>query len=166
MINAPLTQQVAPPARTAELWWALEVSVREACVLRIEGREPEALAILQQELPPLIEQWSRSAGLATADCQQKLREMFSRVQQEVSTASICKRLVLQSFAPGVGRRGATSEPVHVQRRIPLADIPGMLDALEEGERTAAFRRRHFPSPVSRPALAAAGSRSLSVSTIH
>jgi hypothetical protein len=44
--------------------------------------------------------------------------------------------------------------VQVSRRVPLADIPGMLDALEEGERTAAFRRQYFPSNAHR--LGAAG----------
>ncbi len=167
MTKASFTEHVAPLTRTAEeLWWAIEVSVREACVLRIERREPEAIMILQQELPQLIEPWSRNTGLPSAVCQQKLRLLFTRVQQEVATALVCKRLVLQSIAPGKGRHGEMSESVHVNRNVPLDDIPDMLDALEEGERTAAFRRQHFHSAAHRPLLAAAGNRSLSASTIH
>lgn len=143
-------------ARTTELWQAVESSIREACVLRAEGREPAAIEILQHKLPPLVSEWSRGTGLPGEHCQTMLREMIAQVQQQVATAAICRRLVLQSVSPGAARTAGRSESVHVSRRVPFADIPGMLDALEEGERMAAFRRQHFPSHAA--ALVPAGAR--------
>lgn len=147
------TPSHAPTAQSAEHWRVLEDTVREACVLRAEGREALATAIVQDRLPELIGQWSRGAGLARERCQQELRELFARVQQQVTTATICKRLVLQSVDPQAPRGGEASAPVHISRRVPIDDIPGMLDALDEGERTVAFRRQHFQSTARRPQTA-------------
>jgi hypothetical protein len=124
-------------------------------MLRAEGREPAAIQILQHSLPPLVAEWSRGAGKPSEQCQQRLRELIAQVQQQVATAAMCKRLVLRSVAPERPRTEARSEAVQVSRRVPLADIPGMLDALEEGERTAAFRRQYFPSNAHRLGAAAA-----------
>jgi hypothetical protein len=151
-----LTTQTVPPARSAEFWPEIEESVLEACMLRAEGRESEAIAILQNKLPPLIGRWSRGAGLPAEYCQQVLRELFARVQQQVATAAICKRFVLRSVIPGVARPSAVPQPVEVRRRVPIDDIPGMLDALDEGERVAMLRRNIFPTTTVRaqPVLAA------------
>lgn len=144
MQNA-LTPLTALPARTAELWRAIEDSVCEACVLRAEGREPEAIIIVQQKLPAMIAHWSRGAGLAAEHCRQTLRELFARVQQQVATATICKRLVLRSVDAAAPVRDVNSQHVQIRRRVPLDDIPAMLDALDESERSAVFRRQNFPS---------------------
>jgi hypothetical protein len=77
------------------------------------------------------------------------------VQQQVATATICKRLVLQSVDPRAPRRGEASAPVQIRRRVPLDDITGMLDALDEGERMAAVSRQNFPSMTNRPQAALA-----------
>lgn len=140
-----IAQPPQKSASPADLWWAIEVSVREVCVLRAERREPEAVAVLQGDLPKLIANWSRTVGLPGPTCQQHLRDLFSRVQREVATAAVCKRLVLQSINPARGYRGLPSDQIHIQRRVRITDIPDMLDALEEGERSAAFRRQHLPS---------------------
>ncbi len=150
-----LTPHIAPPSRTAELWRSIEESVSEACVLRAEGREAEAIAIVQGKLPALISVWSRGAGISGEECQQVLRELFARVQQQVATATVCKRLVLQSVDPRAPRRGEASAPVQIRRRVPLDDITGMLDALDEGERMAAVSRQNFPSITNRPQAALA-----------
>ncbi len=127
-------------------------------MLRAEGRESEAVAILQHRLPGLITAWSRGSGLAGERCQMMLRELFARVQQQVATAKICKRLVLQSLGADESRAEGSaprSAPLQVRRRVPLDDIPGMLDALDEDERITAFRRQNFPSSVRRPQAALA-----------
>lgn len=148
-----LSPTLAPPARTAELWRLIEASVSEACVLRAEGREPEAIAIVQGKLPAFISEWSRGAGHSSERCQTVLRDLFARVQQQVATATICKRLVLQSFEPAATRSGAAATVGQIRRRVPLDDIPGMLDALDEDEREATFRRQNFPSQSRRPQAA-------------
>jgi hypothetical protein len=155
MIPATTTSPSSPAVRTAELWQAVESSIREACLLRAEGREPAAIQILQHALPPLVAEWSRGAGKPSAQCQQLLRELIAQVQQQVATAAMCKRLVLRSVAPQAAQPEGRSEAVRLSRRVPLADIPGMLDALEEGERTAAFRRHYFPSNAQRLGAAVA-----------
>lgn len=149
------TLPAVSPLSTNELWRSIEQFVSEACVLRAEGREAEAIVIVQQTLPPLVAQWSRGAGMATEQCQQALRELFARVQQQVATAAICKRLVLQSVEAGATDRVTPGARFQIHRRVPLDDIPAMLDALDEGERAATFRRQYFPSHAARsqPALA-------------
>ena len=141
--------------RTNELWCTIERSVAEACLLRAEGRNPEAITIVQQTLPSLIAEWSRCSGLSSEHCQRTLRELFARVQQQVSTATLCKRLVLQSVASGEAAREATPERFQIKRRVPLHDIPAMLDALDEGERAAQFRQQNFSTRAVRftPAMA-------------
>ncbi len=133
----------APASRSAELWRAIEDNVREACLLRAEDREAEAILILQETLPPLIGDWSRTAGLEVPAAQQALREMFARVQQQVANAALCRRLVLRSLgqtaAPGpVPAPAATFQ---LRRRVPIGDVPGMLDALGETERAQSAGRR-------------------------
>lgn len=133
----------------------IEGHVSDACLLRAEGREEAAIAILKDTLPALIAAWSRQAGLPGEQCQAILRELFARIQQQVATAAICKRLVLQSMAPVTPDRAPAPRPGQLRRRVPLHDIPGMLDALDESERSAAFRLQHFPSNSRPPNLALA-----------
>ncbi|MBI5690233.1 MAG: hypothetical protein HZC55_09035 [Verrucomicrobia bacterium] len=135
----------APPApassaRCGELWNAIEEGVREACLLRAEAREREAARLLQQELPPLIAEWSRGCGLAVPAAQQALRDLFTRVQRQVADAWLSRRLVLHSL----GRADsppAASGGFQLRRRIPIDDIPGMLDALGVDHPTPAMGRR-------------------------
>jgi hypothetical protein len=150
-----LTPHLAPPERTAEQWRSIEAAVTEACLLRAEGREAEAIAIVQGTLPAMISGWSRGAGIPSEQCQTVLRELFARVQQQVATATICKRLVLQSIDSAAVRHAPVAAPVQLRRRVPLDDIPGMLDALDEDERAATFRRQNFPSNARRPHAALA-----------
>jgi len=49
-----------------------------------------------------------------------------------------------------------SDRVVIRRRhIPIDDIPGMLDALDQDERSSGLRRQNFPSPALRHPLALA-----------
>ena len=130
--------------------------MREACVLRAEGREADATAMLRDAVQPLIAQWARTSGLTTPECQQALRVLFARVQEQVATAVVCKRMVLRS-AEVQARLGARpSGAVQVHRRVPIGDIPGMLDALDEGERMAALQGREFSSVTASPTEGSAG----------
>ena len=153
MTSATLAPMPGPSASNADVWSSLESAAREACVLRAEGREAEALAVLGERLPGLIEVWSAGAGLTTEKAKQALRDMFTRVQQQVATASIARRLVLSSIqvrpevgsvpgtaslTPGEAAVMRTGSRVSLHRRVPIGDIRGMLDALDEGERMAAL----------------------------
>jgi hypothetical protein len=152
-----LPPQPNPTVVTTDLWREIEESVREACILRAEGRETESMRILQTDLPAMIAAWSRGTGRPAEVCQQELRELFARVQQQVATATICKRLVLRSVeAPRALAQDGSERVVIRRRHIPLDDIPGMLDALDEDERSAGLRLSPLSSPVSRPPLALAG----------
>ncbi len=144
LASPPSAPLAASTARSAELWRAIEDNVREACLLRAEDREAEAILILQETLPPLIGDWSRTAGLDVPAAQQALREMFARVQQQVANAALCRRLVLRSLGQSAAPvpLPAPAATFQLRRRVPLGDVPGMLDALGETERaqSAAGRR--------------------------
>lgn len=154
MLTAPATLP-APTSSTSELWRAIEQAANEACLLRSEGQEAAAIKVLQTTLPPLITEWSRTCGQETEACRQALRELFARVQQQVATAAICRRMVMRMFVPPGRGRVAATEPVQLRQRVPIDDIGGMLDALEENERMTAFRHQYFPSTVSAPVAALA-----------
>jgi hypothetical protein len=166
MLAASAPAPFVPPVRSGELWRATEDAVREACLLRAEGRAAEAAEILQHRLPPLIAEWSRTAGRTPDACRQALREMFARVQEQVTTATACKRLVLRSLGANPAPAAPPTGRLEVRRRVPLHDIPGMLDALDEEERAAASRRNPFPAASRPPIPAAIAGRNLSVSTIQ
>lgn len=161
MLNA--TVPATPLQREeASLWTALEDAVREACTLRAEGLEKDAIRILQEVLPAMIARWSRAAGRPSTECQQRLRELFARVQQQVATAQVCKRLVLRSLETSNNEARLSPSAVQLQRRVPIDDIPGMLDALDERERLATHRRDNFLPATRTPATAgAAAGRTLS-----
>ncbi len=166
MVTSSASTQIAPPVRHGELWRVIEDAVREACLLRAEGRPDEAAEILQHRLPPMIAEWSRTSGRTPDACRQSLRDMFARVQEQVTTATACKRLVLRSLGAAPAAEAAPTGRLGMRRRVPLHDIPGMLDALDEEARAAAFRRSPFPSASRPPVPAALAGRSLSVSTIQ
>lgn len=162
MLNATLPTHPQSQAGEGPLWMALEDAVREACTLRAEGLEKEAMRILQEVLPAMIARWSRATGRPAAECQQRLRELFARVQQQVATAQVCKRLVLRSLETASPEMRLPTGAVRLQRRVPLDDIPGMLDALDEGERLVVPRRTPFLPATRSPAPAgAAAGRTLS-----
>ena len=156
-MQATLSPQPAATVVTTGLWREIDEAVREACILRAEGREAESMRILQDQLPGLISAWSRGTGRPAETLQQELRELFARVQQQVATATICKRLVMREVdGPRAMPQDGSDRVIIRRRHIPLDDIPGMLDALDEDERSSGLRRQKFPSPVLRHPLAIAG----------
>lgn len=143
----------------ASIWQQIEHGVREACMMRGEGRTAEATALLQTALPPLIRDWSENSGLPGETCRAELRALFAKVQDRVAKAMMSRRSVLASIRADNVRAGASvSSALHVNRRIPLDDVPDMLDALQDSERAAvAARGDYFSTPSSRSlAIAAAG----------
>ena len=147
---APMSLAVAEPSRhlvrdAASLWKQIEEGVRESCMMRCEGREAEAIALLQDTLPPLIREWSATCGSSADVCRDVLRQLFARAQEQVSAAMLSRRLVLASIRTDNVRAGTTSS-LYLQRRIPIGNVPDMLDALEEAERTAVLRSQHFSTP--------------------
>lgn len=153
--------------RTAALWDEIDRTVRESCALRCERRDDEAATLLQHTLPALIREWSAGAGRSREDCRAALRQLFADAQERVATALLCKRLVIGSL--GGSDSSPTSAPahasasrpaagqLHLRRRVPIDDIAGMLDALDENERVGRFLRQPFPtaSRAPLPALALA-----------
>lgn len=154
MEKHPLTLLTETDRAAAVVWRLIESGLRESCVLRAEGREVEALVILQQRLPALIREWSAGCGRSTESCRSALRELFTRAQAQVAAAVLTRRLVLSSLQADLPLRG-TLPGVHLNQRIPLTDINGMLDALHAAECAEIFRRRFALSSTATPFLGAA-----------
>jgi len=159
----------AQPTLRADLadarWAELEHWTLEACILRAEGREQDAVRILQDRMPALIRDWSVQSRLSKPEIQTRLRRMMAEKQDFITRGLAQRRLITSallaetqenpaSLPPALARRAASaaSTPVALRRHIPLDDIPGMLDGLAEAEREA---RREALWPLRSPATLAA-----------
>ena len=149
------------------LWRLIAGHLREACILRRQGRHHAATAILERELPPLIREWSAQCALPTEEAKARLNQLFSDEQARVESHWIIARFLAANNAPGnaadrlvafpaapaVAPSGmqsffaappsqATSAamffPAIAPRRIPVADVVDMIDASQELARTAAL----------------------------
>ena len=140
---------LASPSATAEaLWCQIEENTREACLLRQEGREAEAVALLQGRLPSIIRAWSNASGHSPEACRERLRTFFQEQQERVRCAAlqrklivdeVCSRLKVSARASRVAApvsMGSTPGPVQLRRRVAIDDVVGMLDALREAEESA------------------------------
>ena len=145
---------LSPGRHPSSIWNQIEEGVRESCVMRCEGRAQDAAAMLQETLPTLIREWSAQSGATAEDCRQTLRQLFSKAQEQVAAAMLSRRLVLASIRRDNVGCGA-SGTLYLRRRIPIDDVPDMLDALQESERTAFSREQDFLVPSSRPFAALA-----------
>lgn len=145
------TQVASSPVRASGLWQQIVEITREACVLRQEERESEAVVLLQQKLPPIIRSWSASCGAPADTCRQRLRELFASEQEQMRAALMQRRLIVDEVVSRLQVRAAATNattsasavvltdatrPVQLRRRIPFNDVEGMLDALQEAERGA------------------------------
>ncbi|HEU5080396.1 MAG TPA: hypothetical protein VFT72_14385 [Opitutaceae bacterium] len=133
--------------KASKLWQEIVGTTREACLLRQEGREQEAVDLLQQQLPVTIRQWSNSCGESPERCREMLRELFAREQEAARIAAlqrrlivdeVCSRLQVQRNAnDSVEGRVVVKEalrPLQLRHRVPIDDVVGMLDALQQAER--------------------------------
>ncbi len=155
------TNRTASKEYTAEDRWA-EITqwTLEACTLRAEGREGEAIAILQEKMPALINEWSVICGLRTAEVQQRLRAMLAETQSFVARGLAQRRIITAQIVDQY--RPVPANPDHaptnarpavgLRRHVAVGDITGMLDGLAEAERES--RREQF-WPVRSPATYAA-----------
>ena len=154
MEKYPLTLLTETNRDSAVVWRLIESGLRESCVLRAEGREIEALIILQKQLPALIREWSAGCDRSTESCRSALRDLFTKAQAQVAAAVLTRRLVLSSLPTDRPLRG-TRPGVQLIQRIPLTDINGMLDALHDAECAEISRGRFSMSSTVTPFLGAA-----------
>lgn len=121
------------------LWNEIVRWTYETCILRKEGKEDRVSSLLQDRLPTLIRAWSSRSGLAPDACKEQLRALFNRVQEQVELGFIQRRLIVEEVCSRLGTkafaavRPPTPASVGLRRRVPLDDIPDMLDALAEAE---------------------------------
>ncbi len=166
------TVKNVPQVEPADARWAeLERWTLEACVLRAEGREAEAVRVLQERMPSLIRDWSTHCRLPKPSIQERLRRMFADKQDFVARGLAQRRLITSeliargrdieasiprpanaSSAQGSGASVRSTAPVGLRQRVPLGDVVGMLDGLAEAEREA---RREAIWPLRSPATFAA-----------
>lgn len=88
---------------------------------------------MDHTLPRLIRDWSDACGLAVAERKEQLQALFAQVQERVATAIISRRLAEDDVPAAERRSRILSRPVQLTRRIPIHDVAGMLDALNEVE---------------------------------
>ncbi len=122
-------------------WAELERWTLEACLLRAEGREAEAVGVLQERIPGLIRAWSEAAGLARPVVQERLRTMFADAQRFVARGLAHRRLITAELAGRAEGRPTVAAGVAgsggrlgLRRAVAVDDVVGMLDGLAEAER--------------------------------
>lgn len=130
------------------LWREISEAAHESCVLRCSGRLREAKQIMEHTLPLVIREWSQACGLPVAERKQRLQKLFDQVQERVASAVISRRLAEEALPADEVRRRHVGRPMQLNRRIPIDDIAGMLDALNDLER----RWNPAPRSLSKPAL--------------
>lgn len=67
------------------LWRQVVADYRQACVLRREGREPEAGKLIDEKLPGSIAAWSKADSRSPADKKTVLEAMFETEQTSIET---------------------------------------------------------------------------------
>jgi hypothetical protein len=160
---APRIEQ--PTAEADRLWREIAVHLREACILRRQGRHQAASMILERELPPLVRSWAAECVLPSEEAKARLNRLFNDEQARVESHWIIARFLkdertadsavrhLAAFPTdvGPGQHSPLSNPASAQamffpaiapRRIPIADVVDMIDAARDLERAAA--RSAFP----------------------
>ena len=164
---SPVLNTEQATAEAERLWRLIAGHLREACILRRQGRHHAAAEILEHELPPLIRQWSTECALPTAEAKARLNQLFTDEQARVESHWIIARFLAANNAPGPATDRlvafpsapaglppgtqtlfaspaphATSAamffPAIAPRRIPVADVVDMIDASQEIARTAAL----------------------------
>ena len=147
------------------LWRLIAGHLREACILRRQGRHHAATAILERELPSLIREWSAQCALPTEEAKARLNQLFSDEQARVESHWIIARFLTDKTTPvasvdrlvafpaalpgqqcafGQATSHSTSAamffPSIAPRRIPIADVVDMIDASQEIARAAALQQ--------------------------
>lgn len=157
--TAPAQTPTTPPEH---LHAEIVARFREVCILRRQGRHEAAAEILRGSLPELVRQWAATCTLRAEHAKQHLRALFLAEQERVEQGWIVSRFLsgaapthrkasvsLARFAHRLAEGQAHDAFADVPRppeRIPLHDVPGMIDYALERERLARRRsdRRHAP----------------------
>ena len=146
------------PAEAERLWREIAGQVREACILRRQGRHLAAAEILEHTLPPMIRSWSGECALPAAEAKARLNQLFNEEQARVeshwlmarflsderSVADTARQLTAFPAVPVSPSPSAMWFPAIAPRRIPLDAVVDMIDAARDLERSAA-QRAHSPS---------------------
>ena len=173
---SPALNTVQSTAEADRLWRLIAGHLREACILRRQGRHHAAAAILERELPPIIRQWAAACTLPAAEAKTRLNQLFNDEQARVESHWIIARFLanntgtdasahqlvafprsapdlpqgMRSFiAPTASNEpsAATYFPAIAPRRIPIANVVDMIDDAQEFARTAAMQSGRPLAPV-------------------
>lgn len=148
----PALQTEQTAAETERLWREIAGYVREACILRRQGRHQSAATIFERELPSLIRLWAAASALPAEEAKDRLNRLFSDEQARVESHWIIARFLTEERTADQAVRQlaafpsvpspATSAmvfPAIAPRRIPIADVVDMIDAARDLDRAAAGR---------------------------
>lgn len=141
---------MANPTPSQTLWKQVVTDYRQACVLRREGRETEAGAIIGERLPASIAAWSRADTRSASDKKSALESMFEMERASMdswmlaneSLAAQLSRTLIPALREQVAeeiRESMRSKPLTPNRlggapsagfdRVRFDDIPGVIDTL-------------------------------------
>jgi hypothetical protein len=151
-ITEPLTVEAE------RLWREIAGQVREACILRRQGRHLAATEILEHTLPPLIRSWAGESALPAAEAKARLNQLFTEEQARVESHWLMARFLNDDRAAATAARQLNTFPAVpvssvpsamwfpsiAPRRIPLDAVVDMIDAARDLERSAA-QLAHSPS---------------------
>ncbi len=157
-----------PTVEAERLWREIAGQLREACILRRQGRHSAAATILEGQLPPLIRSWAAECALPGDEAKARLNQLFTDEQARVESHWIIARFLaeehadsasrhlvafpacpaalpagVQSFFPPPARNAAMLFPAIPPRRIPLGDVVDMIDVARDLDR-ASVGRALFP----------------------
>ncbi len=162
-MSTPFANPVEATVEAERLWREIGGQVREACILRRQGRHQAAATILEQGLPALIRSWAAESSLATAEAKAQLNRLFQDEQARVESHWIMARFIadgqphdsavrqLAAF-PGAPMAAPADRPCFTgaapsaramvfpaiaPRRIPIEDVVDMIDAARDLERATA-----------------------------
>lgn len=144
------TVQTTPEAD--RLWREIANHLREACILRRQGRHQAAATILERELPQLIRFWSAESALPAEEAKSRLNQLFADEQARVESHWIIARFLTEERTADQAVRqlaafpaapatalSAMIFPAIAPRHIPIADVVDMIDAARDLDRAAAGR---------------------------
>ena len=139
------------------LWREIAGQVREACILRRQGRHHATSEILEHTLPPLIRSWGTECALPSTEAKSRLSRLFTEEQSRIESHWIMARFLnderaataaryLSAFpaTPASPNSAAMWFPAIAPRRIPLGDVADMIDTARELDRRALLAA-HSPS---------------------
>ncbi len=161
---SPALNVEQPTVEAERLWREIAGHLREACILRRQGRHKAAATILEGQLPPLIRQWASECALPGEEAKARLNRLFNDEQSRVESHWIIARFLAEEhtdsatrhltafpanssalpeearpFFPPAAHNTAMLFPAIAPRRIPIADVADMIDVARDLERASVGR---------------------------